>query len=288
MSKLKESIIEQLRKSFAAGEIDEKGYLRAEKAEREEDAKKNLLDGLKNDWAEIRTAFLNGAGNELAKDSNGRAKFCALHSSSALCVNAFAPFMREEFSSFLSWRIEGKPYFEAKKPTGIPRATANLDFYFETDNEIIGIESKFTEYLSKTNFPEKWKSWSKYSEEKVIDTEVWDKLIEPCMKGNHYLNAPQLIKHAIGLMNNCPKNKTITLLYIYWTPKDVSKNSNYHRLYEQHRAEIKEFSKVIKEFIKFEAMSYNDFWEKMKKQCPKNDVLDKHIVPFKERYDFDI
>ena len=75
-------------------------------------------------------------------------KFNAIHSSSALAVNNFAPF-KEQFDSlsFMNYSNFIEASFEKKLPTGI--STPNLDFYLETKFEIIGIEAKFTEHLSK-------------------------------------------------------------------------------------------------------------------------------------------
>ncbi|MCL1927814.1 MAG: hypothetical protein FWG07_03345 [Treponema sp.] len=61
-------------------QVDEKGYV-----SKIED---NLLTAYPN-WNEIRQELEKGDGSELSL-KNGRAKFQAVHSSSALCVNTFS------------------------------------------------------------------------------------------------------------------------------------------------------------------------------------------------------
>ncbi len=289
MSKLEQSIIEQLKKGVDGKEVDEKGYLVSECAE------DNLLDGLEEDWLKIKKSFLKGSGNELKKDSNGRAKFCALHSSSALCVNAFAPFcLRKDVDRFLDNQRIVKANFEKEMKIGMGGTPPTLDFFIETDDDIIGIESKFTEYLDAKSNGKYYKN-SKLKEEGVFSDKFFEQVVRPFMPPFIYLNVNQLVKHIMGLMNNNPDNKEITLFYIYWTPKSWAEGSAYDKIYKQHKKEIAEFSEVIdayaeesKKPLSFKAMSYNEFWERMKEQYPENEVLDEHIKAFKKRYDFDL
>ena len=62
---------------------DRKGYVKSNQ--------ENLI-GKFNNWNEIHFEFDKGQGSELKPDSSGIIKFNAIHSSSALCVNNFAPF----------------------------------------------------------------------------------------------------------------------------------------------------------------------------------------------------
>lgn len=71
-------VIDQQRK-ISKNRVSDKGYLESGKAE------DNLITKFSN-WEEIKNEFQKGNGRELEK------KFLAVHSSSALCVNNFAPF----------------------------------------------------------------------------------------------------------------------------------------------------------------------------------------------------
>ena len=63
---------------------DQKGYIKSM------NPKDNLYKPL-DIWDEIKNEISKGQGNEL---KTKKAEFCALHSSSALCVNNFANFKK--------------------------------------------------------------------------------------------------------------------------------------------------------------------------------------------------
>lgn len=70
-------------------EIDKKSYIKSMKTQ------DNLLKTVDN-WTDIERDLGGGQGEELKKDKYGRKKFCALHSSAALCVNNFALFKKHK------------------------------------------------------------------------------------------------------------------------------------------------------------------------------------------------
>ena len=77
-------------------------------------------------------------------------KFKAVHSSSALAVNVFAPF-RARSSELI---VPGSRFitgleFERKCPIGVGGKAPNLDILLTGPAGIIGIESKLTEPLSR-------------------------------------------------------------------------------------------------------------------------------------------
>lgn len=118
--------------------MNEKGYVDKNEC--------NLIEKFSN-WEAIKSELQEGQGSELKKD-NGVIKFNAVHSSSALCVNNFAPFKeKKDKFSFFGYSDFTEATFEKKLPTGI--STPNLDFYLENKNTVMGFESKFTELLIK-------------------------------------------------------------------------------------------------------------------------------------------
>lgn len=98
-------------------------------------------------WDQIEVELKNGNGNELKPSVGcGKPKFCALHSSSALCVNTFS-IIKENARNFefQGQRNFKSARFEMKLSTGISQP--NLDFFLKNSEVAIGIESKFLENL---------------------------------------------------------------------------------------------------------------------------------------------
>ena len=94
-----------------------------------------------------RKSFEEGSGSELKDKKGEKAKMKALISSSALCVNFFLYLKRNGLlPSFMETigihnvSIVGAE-FEKKLKTGASNAKANLDFYIECNDCIIGIGS---------------------------------------------------------------------------------------------------------------------------------------------------
>lgn len=239
-----------------------------------------------NNWSIIKNEIGNGNGSELKPDNNGVIKFNASYSSSALCVNNFAPFkeMNDKFSLFnYSGFIEAT--FEKKLPTNI--STPNLDFYLESAYEVIGIESKFIEVL-ENKLPNK--NLSKYIDRKQELSYLPDsffKILEfyLCKDIKMNLDVAQLIKHSIALIKrSTSKYKFVLnailvkpiLIYIYWQP-----NNWYNfEIYRKHEDEIREFKKLIKDYLIFIPISYLEFWK-----CYENDnTFGAHIKKVKNRY----
>lgn len=257
--------------------LDNKGYVNSNE--------ENLIKPFAN-WDEIKKELNDGQGNEL------KHKFNATHSSSALAVNNFAPF-KEHYKdfSFLNYSEFIEASFEKKLPTGI--SIPNLDFYLETKFEIVGIESKFTEHLSK-KLPNHDKNLNKYLNHPKLDylsKDFHNDLIEHYANENDkmYLDVAQLIKHGIGIIKKAQTkykfilNAMITqpiLVYIYWQPN----NWYNHDIFRKHADEIEIFKKKIQPFLTFIPLSYLDFW----KSYENDRIFGNHIKDVKERYLFKI
>lgn len=88
-----------------------------------------------------------GDGSEL-KSTNGRIKFGAAHSSSALVANTFGPWIDRPEKLVVAGSgnfVEMK--LEQKFPTGLGGNAPNLDVWLDSKVTPVAIESKFTEYL---------------------------------------------------------------------------------------------------------------------------------------------
>ena len=249
----------------------------------------NLIEPFSNVWEIIKKELNEGDGKEL--DSH----FFSVRSSSALCVNNFAPFKEHHKKlSFLGYSGFEEARFEKKQPTGLIRQlrdgskeerTPNLDFYLARQEVAIGIESKFAEHFEKPTMSLK-QSLKPY-------LEGWETLKEYLSEGfrkeilEHYsdanrpqrLDVAQLIKHAIGLLKNCGEKEPI-LVYLYWEPL----NPTIDNLFAEHRHNVEMFKHRIEHFIEFVPLSYPEFWKLYK----DDDLLKGHIGRIRERYEFEI
>lgn len=253
-------------------EIDKKGYIKSMKPQ------DNLLKTVDN-WTDIERDLGGGQGGELKKDKYGRKKFCALHSSAALCVNNFALFKKhKDRLSFGKYKNFDKAAFEQRLSTKLKGTPPNLDFYLENSNVTIGIESKFTEHFEKRIEHTK-ENLCKYFMREELDylPRLFDGLILHYMNCTNkmYLNVAQLIKHSIALLNN-KRNKKAVLVYIYWQPENWIETD----IFKQHRKEIDDFANKIGKFIEFKHLSYCDLWQEYE-NC---ELLKDHVQLVRNRY----
>jgi hypothetical protein len=172
-----------------------------------EDVRDNLLPGI--DLDDIRADFNAGAGDELG------GKMRAPHSSSALAANMYGRWRKDQSRL----HIEGETgfnslRFEAHCATGLGGIPPHLDVLAVSDDAVVAVESKCTEYLQvkQPYFSPKYDT--------IKDTRassVFFGLISR-VRANagefRTLDLAQLVKHYLGL-TNCWPDKRITLLYAY-------------------------------------------------------------------------
>ena len=218
-----------------------------------------------------------GNGNEL------QTKFRAVHSSSALAVNAFAPFrQRMGDLALLDRRGFETLAFEQKCPTGLRRGTPpNLDVLLSGMGGVVGIESKLTEYLAS----HRARFSSAYAEQIQDERRAQGyfremlRLIEEPVS-YVWLDAAQLIKHAFGLARTNGQ-RPATLLYLFWEPANPSAS----RVFAEHRREIAAFAeRVAGATPVFRAMSYPELWSSWK-DAGQQDWLAQHIEELRARYE---
>ncbi|MBT7788625.1 MAG: hypothetical protein HN757_07075 [Calditrichaeota bacterium] len=238
----------------------------------------NLISVFKN-WEEIRDEIGGGQGGELIPDGNGNIKFNAAHSSSALCVNNFAPF-KSEMDDFCLFNQAGflEARFEKVLPTGISRP--NLDFYLRNETTIIGFESKYTEIFNP-KLPNHDGNLNRYQQRHELDylpNEMLDIIDYYAASDDRlYIDVAQLIKHSIGLINEARSIPVQPILvYIYWQP------TNWFdlELFRCHEREIQDFKKRIGTVIPFLPLPYLEFW----KIFETDPTFKVHIELVKERY----
>lgn len=233
----------------------------------------NLLDTVLAD--DFEADLRQGSGSELAT------KFRAAHSSSALAVNAFAPFRRFLPDLAVAARRGFTTMaFERKCPSGLDGTPPNLDLVVESSDHVLAIESKCVEYLTP-----KTAAFSPAYFEKITDgrrdsgwfREMVRLRSEP--RAYQCLDAAQLIKHAFGLAHSF-QGRPVTLLYLWWEPA----NADADPVFGLHRAEIAAFAdRVSGSFPAFASMSYASLWKEWGDAGPP-DWLARHLSDLRARY----
>jgi hypothetical protein len=229
--------------------VDERGYL--------PDVAQNLFGGLSD---EVRAAFEQADGAELKDREGGPAKMRSVISSSALAVNVFqhwalndpAPVGRALGLSAAVTKIE----FEGRMPTGAGGTPPNLDVVITTaDGGIVGIESKFTEWMKPStkygaNLEPYFRSdFSLWASAGLASCDRLAKAVHDGSERFAYLNVPQLLKHALGL--NRAKPGAWSLYYLWY---DADGDAGL-----RHRDEVDRFAQEVGQELRFRAISYQAF-----------------------------
>jgi hypothetical protein len=224
-----------------------------------------------------------GSGGELTATDSHRPKFHSAFSSCALAVNVFGPWRLDP----LELSIDGSSgfttlRFEAQRAIFSSRATPpNLDVLLETENEVLAIESKLTEYLTgneRASFADRY-------------VEAVEELADPSWAAVYrllsaepthfsFLNADQLVKHYLGLKRAQQSDpRAVTLLYLYWEPPNADGAA-----YVEHRRETDEFAQIVGDpNVRFSSLSYPELWEQWE-DGSKDEQVEHHLVRLRERY----
>ena len=244
--------------------LDEHGYTRS--------LVENLVSCV--EVADFEVDVAQGGGNELAR------KFRAAFSSTALAVNCFAPFKRNLRELHLSGLVSFSWLrFEAKCPTGLGGTPPNLDMVIERGERVIAVESKCTEHLSPhvADFAE---SYLDEISDARCDTAWYCELLRlvDAPRAYRWLDAAQLIKHALGLMRTYP-DRSVTLLYLFWEPLNAVDYAHF----AEHRREVAAFAeRVAGPALVFESMTYADLWASWDADVSR--WLRAHLRELRERY----
>src|SRR5205807_4738366 len=147
----------------------------------------------------------------------------------------------------------------------------------------IGLESKCIEFLNghKTEFARSYDSLTGLEAARPYFDLISTLRKHPAEY--EYLNAPQLIKHALGLAN-CFPDQHATLLYLFWEP------ANWQLLdeFEEHRREILAFAQAVSgSTSRFAFASYPDLWAEWD-AAESHTLLKAHVAALRQRYDVDV
>ena len=210
----------------------------------------NLYEPLKQDSLDD---FIRGRGGELEK------KMLALHSSSALVVNFFHYWRYHGISllaelmglSSLYTRLQFERTYP--KPAGLGGIRPHVDIEFSGASEPTAVESKFTEPYSKVRkslrkaYVETPKIWGKHASCELLAHQIvsGEKIFE-------HLDAPQLLKHILGLKTEYGE-EGFKLLYLWYDFPSVEA--------DKHRQEIQTFQNTIESEIEFRHLTYQDLFK---------------------------
>jgi len=204
-------------------------------------------------------AFLAADGGELFDQEGKPAKMRSLISSSALAVNVFQYWALRSHAPLdqalgLSSTIQGIE-FERRLPTGTGGKPANLDVLLAMgDGSIVGVESKFTEWMRSSN--KQPKSIAPYVR---TDRTLWDeaglnsaadlaRAISAGAESFFNLDVAQLLKHTLGL---CRAAKRGWALRYVWFDADGEAGKT-------HRKELARFAALGGPDLNFKAFSYQE------------------------------
>lgn len=206
--------------------------------------------------------FRRIGGSELNLQSVSRPpKLQALHSSAALACNVFDYWrnhtngMRKLQAALCTPAPVTELRFEAPFPTGLPGDPPVPDLALTLDNGAVwAIESKFTEpfcarkrapYFKDKYFPKGEPIWT---ERGLPACGALAQQIFARTQSFRYLDAPQLLKQALGLHTQNPG--CFTLVYLYMDTRGPGAIA--------HRAEIERFVAAVGSEISVQAMSYGE------------------------------
>ena len=230
-------------------EINNKGYVKKMEDNFFEDLSDDTIRDLKG-----------GDGSEYPTSKDSITKIFATHSSSALVINFFEFWRlrhKDEMAAALKLQSGIKTFsFEQKLSMGMKGRKPNIDmFMILTNGQAVAVESKYTEWMSKKSGKKHFSD--SYFSGKTRWTDVGlpncQKLAESIYQGDvsfKYLDAPQLLKHALGLAH-MHSNRS-QLIYIYYDLVNAE-------LGKKHEKEVIMFKEALDGELSFQSNTYQEF-----------------------------
>lgn len=185
-------------------------------------------------WAHAHLA--RGAKGELRPARAGTVPAHAAWSSTALVCSAFAPW-RSEPRTLRAAGLGGFEEVRLEERLHIPHGggTPNLDVALDAPGRVVGVESKLTEHLAPAPARAWRPAYRRPAMAAALDggwAEVFAALLEERW-APQYLDAAQLVKHALSLRGAAPATH---LVLLFWEPA----NGDEHREVHAHREEVGE------------------------------------------------
>jgi hypothetical protein len=231
----------------------------------------SLADNLRQELSSgAQKDFERGTGAELRDRGIRPPRMQALRSSSALTANVFDYWRSRDARPLqrafgLRDRIT-RVSFEEHFPTGLRGAPPNVDVVLTLEgHQYIAIESKFTEWLT----PRERMIDPKYF---AHDTELWAGAKLPRCQALasafrddtpfRFLDAPQLLKHALGIGRTKRGSHELWYLYFDWKCPEG----------EVHAKELARFATLVGSEIRFRAMTYQQLFKRLAQTVTSRDV----------------
>ncbi|HMR32749.1 MAG TPA: hypothetical protein PKA13_01940 [Geminicoccaceae bacterium] len=178
-------------------------------------------------------------------------------SGAALVVNSFANWRR----SLQLLRFAGETgfrdlRFDARCPTGIRGTPPLLDLIAGTENTVVAVTARCTEYL----LTKPRSLASAYDRVRpTVALAPWLLVLARLREDParfKYVDAAGLLKHAVGLGQTFP-NRQATLAYLYWEPADARE----YLAFAEHRRELEELAAMVSSSsVRLFAQSFNELW----------------------------
>ena len=233
----------------------------------------------------MASAYDRAGGHELEPDEGRPPKFCSLYSSAALVCNMFGPFEHDlaRLARLLgcSEPVTGL-HFECELKTVLRGTGPTPDLLLEASSTLAwAVESKFTE-----PFQQREKKDPEFAESYFKKGETLWKGLTGCREMAEgirdrdpelsfvYLDAPQLIKHALGLRRRYSGGQLILLRFDAGTEED----KNFAK-------EIDRFASHIDSDLAFRALTYQGLFAELRRE-PTTDP--KHVPYLGDRYFADV
>lgn len=224
-------------------------------------------------------AFADADGSELHDGPQRPAKMRALHSSSALAANFFDYWSEHDMTPLLAAiAIDGPAepiVFEKKFPTGLEGKPPNLDIAIKlTSGTTVAIESKFSEWLTpksskKKAFKPKYFPLNKglWAERGLPGCQALAKEIDLGREHFRFLDAPQLLKHSLGLATVLAAR--FALYYIFFDLACPERARHYE--------EISRFRDRVGRELQFRAITYQELFDRLRRS---SDSIDRSYLDY--------
>lgn len=236
--------------------------------------------------SKAKKEFNEADGSELKDGKTRPAKIKAFYSSSALAYNVFE-YWREKNKTVLASALEladnsiSTLRLEEILKTGISKP--NIDVFLNTENGAsVAIESKFCEWMNKSNKTLKDKYFfngtepiKRWEDVGLVNSQsIAERVKNDDLKFNR-LDAPQLLKHALGI--GVDLSKKTSLLYIYF---DLENSDS--KIGREHRNEVEKFKELMDGELNFRAITYQQMFRYMKQN--DSDIDKEYLSYLEERY----
>jgi len=211
----------------------------------------------------MREAFRKGRGGELVAEDGKPPKICSLYSSVALVCNVFGYWEDNPAPVAAALGFNASPVslrFEAALPSGLKGTAPTLDLLLEGPQGMtLGVESKFTEPFQGRSKSERPFSVSYFASQPGL----WEtRGLERCqdaaerIQGGElcfdYLDAPQLLKHVLGLRPRFPSAHLLLLRYDAGTEEDKRFEEEIHR-----------FAGQLDPSLGFRSLTYQEVFQRL-------------------------